>query len=58
MTRLCSKCGDPHDRKRQRYCASCHAAHMREWRKKQRVHADTRETSAFRALVAKYVRAA
>lgn len=31
---LCSKCGAEHDRP-QRYCAGCHAAYMREWRKKR-----------------------
>ena len=29
---LCSVCGQPHDRNA-RYCAPCHAAYMREWRK-------------------------
>lgn len=28
----CSKCGSLHDRP-QRYCADCHAAYMRKWRK-------------------------
>ena len=30
---VCTKCGDDHERQGQRYCLSCHAAYMREWRK-------------------------
>lgn len=30
--KTCPTCGAPHSR-RQAYCASCHAAYMREWRK-------------------------
>lgn len=33
MTRHCGKCGVGHERTGQRYCADCHAAYMREWRK-------------------------
>jgi hypothetical protein len=29
----CSRCGKSNDRKRQRYCRSCHAAYQRQWRK-------------------------
>ena len=29
----CSKCSGRHDRQNQRYCADCHAAYMRDWRK-------------------------
>lgn len=31
--RNCSRCGGPHDRPDQRYCAACHATYMRHWRK-------------------------
>lgn len=29
---ICSKCSKSNDRSPQRYCSSCHAAYMREWR--------------------------
>jgi hypothetical protein len=29
---LCSGCGNPRDRGKQRYCRKCHAANMRKWR--------------------------
>ncbi len=29
---ICSKCGKPNDRFPQRYCRTCHAAYMRDWR--------------------------
>lgn len=31
--RVCSCCGHENDRPAQRYCAGCHSAYMREWRK-------------------------
>ncbi len=33
--RRCARCTEPLDSK-QRYCRSCHAAYMRNWRAKQR----------------------
>lgn len=32
--RKCSKCGRPNVRNGQRYCAGCHAAYQRAWRKR------------------------
>lgn len=32
----CSKCGEPNDRFRQRYCSSCNAAYQRKWRLNQK----------------------
>jgi hypothetical protein len=36
----CSGCGDEHGRIGQRYCAPCHAAYMREWRKTHPLNAE------------------
>ena len=33
---VCSVCRGPRDRAGQQFCLACHAAYMREWRKKQR----------------------
>lgn len=34
MNPCCSKCGGPRNRQGQRYCLSCHAARMREQRRR------------------------
>lgn len=34
MIKTCSKCGQGHERKGQRYCKACHAAYMRDNRRK------------------------
>ena len=45
---ICSKCGEPHQRKNQRYCLGCHAAYNRAWKPahplnaKQKVKANAR----------------
>lgn len=50
MTAKCSKCGEPHSRYRDgsktqlaSYCAPCHAAYRREWRKKVKIEQAERE---------------
>lgn len=32
----CSCCGEPIDKPNSRYCKKCHAAYMRDWRKKDK----------------------
>lgn len=34
--RVCSKCGGPRPAPNQRYCRSCKAEYMRDWRARQR----------------------
>jgi hypothetical protein len=50
MSRACSKCGTQHDRKGQKYCASCHAAYMREWRKTHELNDGHRQRDIARSI--------
>lgn len=56
MALSCSRCGNPRDRKGQRYCRSCHAAYAREWRQRRMLHVKQRETVRFAQLVSRHAR--
>jgi hypothetical protein len=49
MMMICSKCGTEHARTGQRYCASCHAAQMREWRKTHPMNAGQKKRDTARS---------
>lgn len=48
------KCSAKHSRKGQRYCAPCHAAYMREWRKTHALNAEQRAKDAARSYANTY----
>lgn len=50
----CSKCGNPNDRVRQRYCRACHNAYMRSWRP---VHSELSPEERFKANARAYANA-
>ena len=52
----CSHCGGENDRKGQRYCKSCHAAFMREWRKTRPLSGEARAKAISRSYTRVYVR--
>jgi hypothetical protein len=52
----CSRCHQPHTRKGQRFCAKCHAANMREWRKTHPLGAGQRKRDAARSYANTYKR--
>lgn len=55
-TKPCSQCGALHNRDAQRYCASCHAKYMREWRKTHRLQGIAREKDIARSIAGVYKR--
>jgi hypothetical protein len=53
--RICSKCKKEHTRKHY-YCADCHAAYMREWRKDHPLTGDARARDIARSKASVYLR--
>lgn len=53
--RVCSKCRKVHDRKA-RYCLTCQAAYMREWRKTHPLNDAHKKRDSARSIAAVYKR--
>jgi hypothetical protein len=51
----CIKCGSAHDRK-SKYCAPCHAAYMRDWRKTHPLTGEARRRANVRSMANVYLR--
>lgn len=52
---VCSACGVAHERKNQRYCASCHADYMRKWRKANPLTGESLKRQTARAYARQYL---
>lgn len=52
----CSKCGQPHERAGQRYCADCHATYMREWRRTHSLNDEAKMRDNARSYAGTYKR--
>jgi hypothetical protein len=50
----CSRCGQEHQRINQHYCAKCHAAYMREWRKTHPLTGEAKRKSNVRSFANAY----
>jgi hypothetical protein len=55
LMRPCSRCGVPHEGSH-RYCLTCHAAYMREWRTTHRLTEDQRLKDIARSYANVYKR--
>lgn len=49
ITLQCSRCGGARSRDDQRYCAPCHAAYMRGWRKENPLTGESKRRSSVRS---------
>lgn len=54
MSKPCSNCGVEHDRAGYRYCADCHAAYMRDWRKTHELNEAHKKRAAARSYAKVY----
>lgn len=57
-TGCCAKCSGVRTRPGQRYCGSCHAAYMREWRKDKAVSPAQIERGKVRSIATQFVKRA
>lgn len=55
-TTSCSRCGEKHSRKGQRYCHRCHAAYMRGWFRKNPREGEQRSKDIARSYAATYLK--
>lgn len=53
---LCTKCGAPNNRNKQRYCVNCHAKYMRNWRKTNPISPEQRVKGIARSYSKVYLR--